>query len=52
MLIQNNDKKRQQDWIITDVVMYSATNNTILTFFHSHEEIAIGKLHYAVYIEH
>ncbi|GAN03404.1 hypothetical protein MAM1_0040d02857 [Mucor ambiguus] len=24
-----------QNWIITDVVMYTATNNAILTFFHS-----------------
>lgn len=28
----------QADWNITDVVMYTATNKTILTFFHSHDK--------------
>lgn len=37
---QQNDGKSSPhlpDWIITDVVMYTATSNAILTFFHSHE---------------
>ncbi|KAI8073667.1 hypothetical protein BDF21DRAFT_423988 [Thamnidium elegans] len=32
-----HDRNTKEEWIITDVVMYTATNNTILTFFHSHE---------------
>ncbi|OAD04338.1 GATA-type zinc finger transcription factor [Mucor lusitanicus CBS 277.49] len=30
-----------QNWIITDVVMYTATNNSILTFFHSLQQLEI-----------
>ncbi|KAI9260026.1 hypothetical protein EDC94DRAFT_611511 [Helicostylum pulchrum] len=32
-----HDRNTKEEWVITDVVMYTATNNTILTFFHSHE---------------
>jgi hypothetical protein len=32
----NKYNKDEEPWIVTDIIMYTATTNTILTFFHSH----------------
>ncbi|KAL9538464.1 hypothetical protein MBANPS3_010913 [Mucor bainieri] len=35
LIHQEHHRDNVKNWIITDVVMYTATNNSILTFFHS-----------------